>query len=223
MSNIDFETPSDIVSDEAVSLLGARKPVTKPDISKLPDAVVGGAVQFKEGDKLVIERYSSFLAGKPYLDTKTYRVVRHDEFTGRLHLFDEQLDQNAIMNWKEGLRHGTVFKLATGKVDISTKRKRGRPKKEVVDAPPPSTPTGEKRKRGRPAGAKNRPKEVIAAEKAAMKAKRAAKAKKRVAKKKVSVVTVAAPPKPTKKVAKKKVVKKTAAAAKVTKKKAVKR
>ena len=227
MSNIDFETPSDIVSDEAVSLLGTRKPVAKPDISKLPDAVVGGVAQFKEGDKLVIERYSSFLAGKPYLDTKTYRVVRHDEFTGRLHLFDEQLDQNAIMNWKEGLRYGTVFKLATGKVDISTKRKRGRPKKEVVDAPPPSTPTGEKRGRGRPKGAKNRSKEVIAAEKAAMKEKRAAKAKKRVAKKKVSVVTVAAPPKPTKKVAKKKVtkkvVKKTAAAAKVTKKKVVKR
>jgi hypothetical protein len=202
MSNIDFESPSDIVTQEALDAV-TRKAVAKPDITKLPDAIVGGVAQFKEGDKLVIERYSTFLAGKPYLDTKTYRVVRHDEFTGRMHLFDEQLDQNAIMNWKEGMRFGTVFKLATGKVDISTKRKRGRPKKEVVDAPPPSNPTGEKRGRGRPKGAKNRPKEVIAAEKAAMKVKRAEKAKKRVAKKKVSVVTVAAPPKPTKKVAKK--------------------
>ncbi len=222
MSNIDFETPSDIVSPEALSL-GTNKPVAKPDISKLPDAIVGGVAQFKEGDKIVIERYSSFLAGKPYLDTKTYRVVRHDEFTGRIHLFDEQLDQNAIMNWKEGIRFGTVFKLATGKVDISTKRKRGRPKKLVDGVVPEPKPAGEKRGRGRPAGAKNRPKEVIAAEKAAMKAKRAEKAKKKVAKKKVSVVTVAAPPKPTKKVVKKKTVKKTAAAAKVTKKKAVKR
>jgi len=178
MSNIDFETPSDIVSDEAVSLLGARKPVTKPDISKLPDAVVGGAVQFKEGDKLVIERYSSFLAGKPYLDTKTYRVVRHDEFTGRLHLFDEQLDQNAIMNWKEGLRHGTVFKLATGKVDVSRKKKRGRPRKNPVEDVKEVDPNAPKRGRGRPKGAKNRPKDEIKAEKEAKKAAKAEKVRK---------------------------------------------
>jgi hypothetical protein len=204
MSNIDFETPSDIVSSEALSL-GTRKPVAKPDISKLPDAIVGGTAQFKEGDKIVIERYSSFLAGKPYLDTKTYRVVRHDEFTGRIHLFDEQLDQNAIMNWKEGIRHGTVFKLATGKVDVSTKRKRGRPKKLVDGVVPEPKPVGEKRGRGRPAGAKNRPKEVIAAEKAAMKAKRAEKIKK---KKKVITVAIATPSTPTKKkIAKKKKVK----------------
>ena len=207
MSNIDFESPSDIVTQEALDAF-ARKVTAKPDISRLPDAIVGGVAQFKEGDKIVIERYCSFLAGNPYLDTKTYRVVRHNEFTGRIHLFDDQLDQNAIMNWKEGIRSGTVFKLATGKVDISTKRKRGRPKKLVDGVVPEPKPAGEKRGRGRPAGVKNRPKEIIADEKAAMKAKRAEKVKKKVTKKKVSVVTVAAPPKPTKKVVKKKVVKK---------------
>jgi len=185
MSNIDFETPSDIVSSEAVTL-GTRKPVVKPDISKLPDAVVGGVAQFKEGDKLVIERYSSFLTGKPYLDTKTYRVVRHDEFTGRPHLFDEQLEQNAIMNWKEGLRHGTVFKLATRKVDISTKKKRGRPRKNPVEEVKAVDPNAPKRGRGRPKGAKNRDKEVIAAEKAEKKAKRAAKVAKKKPKAKVT-------------------------------------
>ncbi|NCA17599.1 MAG: hypothetical protein EBS90_11250, partial [Betaproteobacteria bacterium] len=122
MTSIDIETPSDFVSSEALDALGNKAAANKPDISRLPDAIVGGVAQFKEGDKLVIERYSSFLKGKPYLDTKTYRVVRMDEFTGRMHLFDEQTDHNAIMNWKESIRFGTVFKLALGKVDVSTKK-----------------------------------------------------------------------------------------------------
>lgn len=182
---VDLESPSDYVSSDALAALGSGKVVSKPDISRLPDAIVGGVAQFSEGDKLVIERYSSFLRGKPYLDTKTYRVIRHDEFTGRIHLFDEQLDQNAIMNWKEGLRFGTIFKLATGKVDISTKKKRGRPKKLVDGLPPEPKPEGEKRGRGRPKGAKNRDKETIAAEKAerkaALKARKAAPEAKRMA------------------------------------------
>jgi len=178
---IDIESPSDYVSPDALEAIGP-KASNKPDISRLPDAVVGGAAQFREGDKIVVERYSSFLAGRPYLDTKTYRVVRHDEFTGRLHLFDEMLEQNAIMNWKEGLRHGTVFKLAVGQVDISTKKKRGRPRKNPVEAPV-EKPAGEKRGRGRPKGAKNRPKEVIAEEKAVKKAARAAAVAKKAPKK----------------------------------------
>ena len=136
---------------------------------------MGGAAQFGPGDKIVIERYSSFLKGKPYLDTKTYRVVRLDEFTGRIHLFDEQLDQNAIVNWKESLKFGTIFKLATAKMNISTKKKRGRPRKNPIETEEVK-PAGEKKGRGRPKGAKNRPKEEIKAEKEAKKAERARKA-----------------------------------------------
>ena len=179
---IDIESPSDYVSPDALEAIGP-KATNKPDISRLPDAVVGGIAQFREGDKIVIERYSSFLAGRPYLDTKTYKVVRHDEFTGRLHLFDEMLEQNAIMNWKEGLRHGTVFKLAVGKVDISTKKKRGRPRKNPEAEVKVADPNAPKRGRGRPKGAKNRPKEVIAEEKAVKKAARAAKVAKKAPKK----------------------------------------
>lgn len=178
MNEIDFETPSDVVSPEAMTL-GTRKPIVKPDISRLPDAIVGGIAQFKEGDKIVIERYASFLKGNPYLDTKTFRVMKYDDFTGRMRLFDEQLDQNAIMNWKEAVRFGTVFKLAVGKVDVSTKRKRGRPKKAVMEEPKPVDPNVPKRGRGRPKGAKNRDKTIIAAEKAAMKEKRAEKTRKK--------------------------------------------
>jgi len=171
---IDIDSVSDFVSSDALALLGNKAAVNKPDISRLPDAIVGGVAQFSEGDKIVIERYSGFLRGRPYLDTKTYRVVRMDEFTGRLHLFDEQLDQNAIMNWKEGLRHGTVFKLAMGHA-VSTKKKRGRPRKESIGGVVEAKPEGEKRGRGRPKGAKNRSKEEIKAEKEAKKAARKAK------------------------------------------------
>lgn len=175
---VDVDSVSDFVSSDALEALGFKTAVNKPDISRLPEAVVGGVAQFKEGDKIVIERYCSFLKGRPYLDTKTYRVVRHDEFTGRLHLFDEQLEQNAIMNWKEGLRHGTVFKLATGKVDVSTKKKRGRPRKNPVEDVKEVDPNAPKRGRGRPKGAKNRPKDEIKAEKEAKKAAKAEKVRK---------------------------------------------
>ena len=170
----DVESFSDTVSPDALEAI-TRKGGNKPDISRLPDAIVGGAAQFGPGDKIVIERYSSFLKGKPYLDTKTYRVVRLDEFTGRIHLFDEQLDQNAIVNWKESLKFGTIFKLATAKMNISTKKKRGRPRKNPIETEEVK-PAGEKKGRGRPKGAKNRPKEEIKAEKEAKKAERARKA-----------------------------------------------
>ena len=173
-TSVDVESFSDTVSPDALEAI-TRKGGNKPDISRLPDAIVGGAAQFGPGDKIVIERYSSFLKGMPYLDTKTYRVVRLDEFTGRIHLFDEQLDQNAIVNWKESLKFGTVFKLATAKMNISTKKKRGRPRKNPIETEEVK-PAGEKKGRGRPKGAKNRPKEEIKAEKEAKKAERARKA-----------------------------------------------
>jgi hypothetical protein len=174
-NTIDIDSVSDYVSPDALAALGNKAATNKPDISRLPDAIVGGIAQFKVGDKIVIERYSSFLKGKPYLDTKTYKVVRLDEFTGRIHLFDEQLDQNAIMNWKESLKFGTVFKLAMGHA-VSTKKKRGRPRKNPIGEVVEEKPEGEKRGRGRPKGAKNRSKEEIKAEKEAKKAARVKKA-----------------------------------------------
>lgn len=183
MSNLDLETLSDVVPPEAALTPAARR---KPEIGHLPDAIVGGQPQFSAGDSIVVERHSGFLPGKPYLDTKTYRVLRLDEFTGRMHLFDEALDQNAIMNWKEGILHGTVFKLPLGRLPITSKGKRGRPRKNPLPLPTPivdGVPLPKKPGRGRPKGSKNRPGEVIRAEKAAAKAKRAAKKRKRAPRK----------------------------------------
>lgn len=155
-------------SDTITRALGTSKVVSKPDISRLPDAIAGGIPQFGPGDKIVIERYSAFLRGKPYLDTKTFTVVDIDAFTGKMKLYDDVLQQNAIDNWKVGTVHGNVYKLAMGN-SVSTKKKRGRPRKSPIGEEKPLVPPGEKRGRGRPKGVKNRPKEEIAAAKAAKK------------------------------------------------------
>jgi len=64
-------------------------------------------------------------------------------------------------------------------VDVSTKKKRGRPRKNPVEDVKEVDPNAPKRGRGRPKGAKNRSKEEIKAEKEAKKAERARKAAKR--------------------------------------------
>ena len=168
---------SETLSEEARAQLAAPTVANKPDISRLPDAFLNGRPSFTEGDKIVIERHVSFLANRPYLDTKTYRVRSINTETGNLWLWDEQLQQSASDNFKAGLSTGTrVYKLAMGQV-VTTKKKRGRPRKEKpAEATPAAAPAGgEKRGRGRPKGSKNRSRDEIKAEKEAKRALRAAK------------------------------------------------
>lgn len=176
----------DLENDLAATIasqLGPRKPVQKPDISRLPTALgVDGTPLFGVGDKIVIERYSGALDGCPYLDTRTYRVKSVDLVTGLVALYDEVLFQNAFDNWRDGVTRGQQYRFSMGGT-FSTKKKRGRPRKNPV-APKEEVPQGEKRGRGRPKGAKNRAKEVIKAEKEEKKARRAAKVAKRKPKKK---------------------------------------
>ena len=179
---VDLDTASDTLTPEQMSRLGAeRKQVNKPDISRLPDALgPDGMPLFKEGDKIVIERYASSLPNKPYLDTKTYKVLTVDMATGYMRLSDEGFLQYARDNWKIGPKHGSVYKLAQGKITVSHK-KRGRPRKDPVeDSVKPAVqlgPDGQpiKKKRGRPAGAKNRSREEIVAEKTARREEKLAK------------------------------------------------
>lgn len=163
----------------AEALEGAPKPEAKPDISRLPNALDGdGMPRFSVGDRIVIERRASFLAGNPYLDTRTYRVKRIDEGTGVMSLWDESMAQWATDNFIAGPINGQVYKLA-GRASVSTKKKRGRPRKNPIEEPKPVVMGADgkpvKKKRGRPAGSKNRPKEEIKAEKAARREKRATK------------------------------------------------
>lgn len=169
-----YEPPevSDTLSDEdrARLLSGPPQPVVKPDISHLRDALSGGWPTFKQGDTVVIERYAWMLKGRPYLDTRVFTVRSVDLATGFVELYDPVRGQHATDNWRHGIKIGQVYKYADdgGSFLLTTKKKRGRPRKNfgppASDAPPPPPP-GEKKKRGRPKGSKNRPKDVIAAEK----------------------------------------------------------
>lgn len=177
---LDIDVASDSVDDVRVFMTAPKKVVNAPDISRLPDALgPDGRPLFRVGDRIVLERHASIFADKPYLDTRTWYVNDVDLETGQVKLFDEGLMQHGTANWKIGPLNGCVFKLAMG-AKVSTKRKRGRPRKNPIEAVVTTTVTrpGEKKKRGRPKGSKNRPKEVVAAERVAKAAaKRAKKAK----------------------------------------------
>lgn len=181
---IDVDTAADRPTADQLGALEGGKPVNKPDVSRLPDAVVAGIPQFKTGDKLVVERYATVLPGRPYLDTKTYKVIEVNPSSGFVRLYDEAIHQFASTNFLDGLRAGYVYKLAMGNA-VTTKRKRGRPRKNPVVETPKVASTEPKRGRGRPKGSKNRDKAVIVAEKAEKRAVRAAKleAKKKPSKK----------------------------------------
>jgi len=173
----------------------ARLAANRPNIDSLPDAVVrdeDGELVFlaAPGEKVVIERFASVLPTKPWLDTKIYVVDRIDSVSGDVGLWDQELHRAAGTNYIKGLAAGYRFKLASKSTRIEG-RKRGRPRKdrsvEVAPPPPPALDANGqpiKKKRGRPAGVKNRSKEEIKADKAAKADLRAAKKAARLQKRK---------------------------------------
>lgn len=189
MVNKDIDTDNLGTLDElavAEAKEQARK-VAKPLIDHLEDAV--GQDQFGNpvlnagvGDKIIIERVASILSHRPWLDTKTYVIQSVDGVTGDLLLLDTDIGQQAGSNFITGPQRGYRFKLPNAKGLSIGKRRRGRPRKNPTEAPTSNKPAQPAvgtapKKRGRPAGSKNRPKEVIRAEKKARLEKRKAKRK----------------------------------------------
>lgn len=177
--NADFE--------ETVESREARK----PNIDHLEDALTtlddGTLVPlFGVGDKIVIERRATILPGSPWLDTATYTVTDIDDVSGDLKLVSDGYGHSAMSNFVKGTAAGYRFKIPSGS-SIGKKRRgvKGRGRRKVAAPAPVSSPTPdttlEKRGRGRPKGSKNRPKDVIDAERrakaTARKAKRDATAK----------------------------------------------
>lgn len=189
------ETPNAFV--QSLSAKEAQRLATRPNIDDFADAVVRDelgrhVLLVRPGEKLIVERFATILPGRPWLDTKTYTVQSVDEATGRVHLWDDELQRVALTDYIGGTKAGYRFKLPIKGRKITSKRKRGRPRKVVAPAPvaqptaapvatnPDGTPV--KRGRGRPKGAKNRDRETIAAEKKVKAAARAAKKRAKVVK-----------------------------------------
>lgn len=200
MANNETDTVNEVITNDEVDEItrAARaeqtKLASKPVIDHLEDAVgkdpFGNPVLLaKVGDRIIIERYATVLSHKPWLDTKTYVITNVDGVTGDLVLMDTDLGQQAGSNYITGTKAGYRFKLPNSKSMSIGKRKRGRPRKNPTGTPEPVKPVqlgpdGKPvaKKRGRPAGTKNRPKEVIRAEKRAKLEKRKARGSKKKAK-----------------------------------------
>lgn len=200
MANNETDMVNEVITNDEVDEItrAARaeqtKLASKPVIDHLEDAVgkdpFGNPVLLaKVGDRIIIERYATVLSHKPWLDTKTYVITNVDGVTGDLVLMDTDLGQQAGSNYITGTKVGYRFKLPNSKGMSIGKRKRGRPRKNPTGAPEPVKPVqlgadGKPvaKKRGRPAGTKNRSKDVIRAEKRAKLEKRKARGNKKKAK-----------------------------------------
>jgi len=137
----------------------------RPNIDHLKDGVAvladgSSVVLFDIGERIVADTRTSLLKGLPWLETIVGRVRSIDDDTGMVSLYDDNSDfRSQRVRWvsfKDGL---ACFKLAPAK---------GSPFIVPANAPQPvAVAQPGKRGKGRPKGTKNRPKEVIEAEKAA--------------------------------------------------------
>lgn len=175
---VDVDSPSDVVPTEVAERL-AGAGADRPDISAFPPALdEEGRPLFSPGDRIVIERYAfPVLEDNRWLDTHVHKVETVDPKTGTMRLWNETLGRWSYDNFITGPKVGQVYRMATRRLAEVGKR-RGRRPKLRAEAPAPAAP-GVKKKRGRPPGSKNRPKEVVAAERAErmekVRAKRVAK------------------------------------------------
>lgn len=185
----EYDSISSILDSEAKE---RARLAQKPIIDHLEDAIElddDGVPVFTipPGEKVIIERFRTVLKDPAWLDTKVYTVETIDGVTGNLMLWDDEGKCHSMSNYLTAPKRGYRFKVppAKGGLHIQS-RKRGRPRKLVPvgqEAPLPIVQLDEngqpiKKKRGRPAGVKNRPKEVVQAEKKAkLEAKKKAKKK----------------------------------------------
>jgi len=174
----EYESISSILDNEAKE---RARVAQKPIIDHLEDAIElddDGVPVFTipPGEKVIIERVRTILPGNAWLDTKMYTVETIDGVTGNLMLWDDEGKCHAMSNYLTAPPRGYKFKVPPAKGGLQIQgRRRGRPRKLVpIGQEKPVEPVqldenGQpiKKKRGRPAGSKNRPRDVVQAEKRA--------------------------------------------------------
>jgi len=181
-----LKSSAKVADDLAVPPLADDGRRSRPDISHLDLAVDvddAGNVTFipEVGQKVVIERVTSLLPTRTWLDTSVYTVKDIDPETGALTLYSEELGQWGYSNFMEGLLMGYSFRLPPKRGPVIPRRTRLKKavREELRTLEVPERTPGVKKGRGRPKGSKNRPRAVVKAEKVALadlrRAKRAAK------------------------------------------------
>jgi len=175
------DDPDKVDPSEAEISDAARKTrwmLRRPSIDHLEPASVTTELEgeittlplFDLGDRIVIDSCTPHLKGSPWLETIVGTVKSIDDDTGDISVFDEATDQRCpTVRWANIRNELQVIRLAPAKGDPFDTALATRVVKPVLQ------PGQVKRGRGRPPGVKNRPKEVIKAEKEARKTARAAR------------------------------------------------
>jgi hypothetical protein len=146
----------------------ARRLAKKPTIDHLEPGTVtmeDGTVLplFDVGSRIVVERYISWDLSQ-WLDTRVYKVVSIDDDSGLVRCLDEEANHNAIVGFKS---HGQTFKMAPLRGDPFTAPKVKNAGREMGLLNGQAPQNGGQKRRGRPPGSKNRPRDVVMAEREA--------------------------------------------------------
>lgn len=148
-------------------------------IDDLPDAVVDGVTQFKEGDLIVVEKWLTIGAKHRWLGTSLCRVRRIDPLgSGDLTLHDEELSQAVHANYITGPKRGWRFKLGHDKMNLHQRAKAGYEAGARARENPQNVQSGGhegRRRKWRPKAVRDAEKKRIKEERAARKAARAAR------------------------------------------------
>lgn len=152
---IEQEVESEELSDELTQIVvrESKRLASRPDIDHLDDAIAfnGQSPMFLQqpGNRVIIERFSSCLSGSPWLDTRSYIVVRVNQTSGDLKLLDEEMRHHASSNFIEGTKLGYRFKIP-GRGIKALPRKSTVEKQKIEKAEPKekkTTADGEKERR----------------------------------------------------------------------------
>ena len=182
----------DEVDDGSIQDLGlspeqaeAKRLARKPDTSHLEpalhqDPVLGPVPLFNVGDRIVVERHTSLLRGRPWLDTRVLTVLSIDDVTGYVRCRDPEAQQACLIGFLSDTTK--VFLCAPAGDPFSNTAKKAA--KRAQESAARNAGAGEtvattdadgKKRRGRPKGSKNRPRDVVLAEKKQRQEERAAR------------------------------------------------
>lgn len=163
----------------------------RPDISHLKDATrvdpeTGITLAlFKTGDRIVADRRTTHLKGAPWLDTRVYIVMSVDDVKGVIHCLDEEARHHSFIGLRDPYTQlklapaaGNPFnakevkKFEKKQLQLLSQKRKNAGGTSILSSEDDFTNV---KRRGRPKGTKNRPRDVILAEKLARKEEKALK------------------------------------------------